>query len=183
MNSAREVRQRGSSAVGQLTSLPWGFGRQFAALLAVLATVAVGIGVFHAGSLAEPAQAPAGGPTVVPPSKQKHRVIAYYFHGNLRCYTCKTMEAYSREAIESAFAKELKKGRLVWQPVNIDIKGNEHFAQDYKIYTRSLVLVSEVRGKPAQFKNLEKIWQLVRDKEAFFRYVQEETRSYLTERS
>ena len=28
-----------------------------------------------------------------------NQVIAYYFHGNFRCYTCHTMEQYSKEAI------------------------------------------------------------------------------------
>ncbi len=33
-----------------------------------------------------------------------HRVIAYYFHTTYRCASCRAIEAYSREAIESAFA-------------------------------------------------------------------------------
>jgi len=45
------------------------------------------------------------------------------------------------------------------------------------------VLVNEVRGKPAKWKNLEKIWQLARDKDGFFRYVQDEARSYLLQSS
>jgi hypothetical protein len=40
-----------------------------------------------------------------------------------------------------------------------------------------------VRGKPAEWKNLEKVWQLLQDKPKFLRYVQDETRGYLTERS
>jgi hypothetical protein len=41
------------------------------------------------------------------------------------------------------------------------------------------VLVNEVRGKPTQWKNLEKVWQLLQDKPKFLRYVQDETRAYL----
>ena len=89
----------------------------------------------------------------------------------------------AKEAIDSAFAAELHDGRLVWRVVNIETKGNEHFAKDYKLYTKSVVLVNEVRGKPAQWENLEKVWQLLQDKPGFLRYVQQETRGYLTERS
>jgi len=122
-------------------------------------------------------------PTVVTPSVRPHRVIAYYFHTTYRCPSCKAIEAYSHDAIQSAFADQLKDGRLVWKVVNIETEGNEHFAKDYRLYTKSLILVNENRGKPAEWKNLEKVWELLRDKEAFFRYVQNETRSYLDPRS
>jgi len=119
----------------------------------------------------------------VTPSVRSHRVIAYYFHTTYRCASCRAIEAYSREAIETAFAEQLKDGRLVWRTVNTEVKGNDHFVKDYNLYTKSLVLVNEVRGKPAQWKNLEKVWQLLQDKTRFLRYVQDETRAYLSVRS
>lgn len=122
-------------------------------------------------------------PTVVAPSVRPHRVIAYYFHTTYRCASCRAIEAYSREAIETAFAGPLRDGRLVWRTVNLDVKGNEHFTKDYRLYTKALVLVNEVRGKPAKWKNLEKVWQLLQDKDKFLRYVQDETRAYLTSRT
>ena len=118
-------------------------------------------------------------PIVVTPSVHPRRVIAYYFHTTYRCASCRAIEAYSREAIESAFAEQLKDGRLVWKVVNVEVKGNEHFVKDYGLYTKSLILVNEARGKPTQWKNLEKVWQLLQDKQKFLRYVQDETRAYL----
>ena len=122
-------------------------------------------------------------PTVVTSSVHPHRVIAYYFHTTYRCASCRAIEAYSREAIETAFADQIKDGRLVWKVVNVEVKGNEHFVKDYSLYTKSLVLVNETRGKPAQWKNLEKVWQLLQDKPKFLRYVQDETQAYLTQQS
>jgi len=122
-------------------------------------------------------------PTLVTPSLLPHRVIAYYFHTTYRCASCRTIEAYSREAIETAFANEIKDGRLVWKVVNVEVKGNEHFVKDYGLYTKSLVLVNEVRGKRVQWKNLEKVWQLLQDRDKFLRYVQDETRGYLAARA
>jgi len=185
MSGAREVRQGGWPAIRRPRWLRLSLDKRLAVLLVLLAMVAVGMGVFPSRSPAEPAKADsaAEAPTVVPPSTRRHRVIAYYFHGNVRCATCRAMEAHSREALESAFAKQFENGLLVWRAVNTDVKGNEHFVEDYKLYTKALVLVNEVRGKRAKWKNLEKIWQLVRDKDAFFRYVQDETRSYLLQGS
>jgi hypothetical protein len=53
---------------------------------------------------------------------------------------------------------------------------NEHFIKDYQLYTRSLVVVDE--SNPKRFKNLDKVWQLVRDKPAFLKYVQDEVRAF-----
>ncbi len=48
--------------------------------------------------------------------------------------------------------------------------------QDYQLYTSSLVVVDG--SNPKRFKNLEKVWQLVRDKPAFAKYVQDEVRAF-----
>jgi hypothetical protein len=34
-------------------------------------------------------------------------------------------------------------------------------------------------GKQAEWKNLRRVWELLNNKEAFLRYVQEEVRTYL----
>lgn len=157
--------------------------------LVILATALVLAGVSYpsARATAEPnAARPETAretPTLVTPSVLPHRIIAYYFHTTYRCASCRAIEAYSHEAIESAFADELKDGRLVWRAVNVEVKGNEHFVKDYGLYTKSLVLVNEVRGKRTEWKNLEKVWQLLQDKEKFLRYVQDETRAYLMSRT
>ena len=152
----------------------------------LLVLLVLGIVVASGAPLAWAAPAKDGAavkPTLVTPSVHPRRVIAYYFHTTSRCASCRAIEAYSREAIESAFSAELKDGRLVWKPVNIEVKGNEHFVKDYALYTKSLILVNEVRGKPAEWKNLEKVWQLLQDKDKVLRYVQDEARVYLTARS
>lgn len=154
--------------------------RRLWTLLLVAAFGATGVPPARAES---PRTGVAEKPTVMTPSIHSHRVIAYYFHTTSRCASCRAIEAYSREAIENAFAAELADGRLVWKPVNIEVRGNEHFVKDYGLYTKSLVLVNEVRGRPAQWKTLEKVWQLLTDKGRFMRYVEEEARAYLAARS
>jgi hypothetical protein len=106
-------------------------------------------------------------------------VIAYYFHGTQRCATCRKLEAYSLESIQAGFPGQLRDGTLEWRVVNIDEPGNKHFVEDYKLYTRSLVIVKLQEGKQTEWKNLEKIWDLVDDKQGFATYVQQEIKTYL----
>lgn len=108
-------------------------------------------------------------------------VIAYYFHGNFRCYTCHTMEQYSREAIEAHFKDAFSSGKLEFKTLNMEARGNEHFVQDYQLYTKSLILSLVKDGKEVKSKNLTKIWEYVRNKQKFFDYVSEEVNNFLKE--
>ena len=60
--------------------------------------------------------------------------------------------------------------------VNVDEDEHKHFVKDYELVTRSVVLVDA--GDAARWKNLPRVWQLVRDKEKFLEYVREETRQF-----
>ncbi len=109
----------------------------------------------------------------------KDRLIVYYFHGNTRCPTCLTLEAYSGEAVKALFPAELASGRVEWQVVNFDEPWNEHFLEDYNLAFQSLVLVEFRNGMEYQFLNLDKIWDLVDDKQSYFEYVQSSIESLL----
>lgn len=111
-----------------------------------------------------------------------HRVTAYYLHTTARCTSCRKIEAYTTEALEAGFTNELKDGRLVFRVVNVEEKGNEHFVKDFSIFTKSVVLVDERSGKQMAWKNLPKVWELLGNKEAFVRYIREETRAYLADK-
>jgi len=106
-------------------------------------------------------------------------VVVYYFHGNVRCATCRTIEAYAHDAIHAGFAGELDDGALTWRVVNVDEPENKHFVQDFQLVTRSVVLVEYRDGKVIRSKNLDKVWQLVRNQTDFVAYVQNETREFL----
>jgi hypothetical protein len=110
------------------------------------------------------------------------RLIAYYFHGTRRCVTCKKLESYTQEAIEAGFAEELKAGTLAWRPVNTDEAENEHFRDDYQLYTKSVILSERKDGEEVNWKNLNRIWELVRgDKAEFVKYIQDEVAAALGE--
>ena len=110
-----------------------------------------------------------------------NKVIAYYFHGSFRCSTCHKLEQYSKETIEENFKDEIANGALEFKTINVEEKGNEHFVNDYQLYTKSLVISKVQDGREIQHKNLEKIWEYVGNKERFFDYVTSEIKVYLKE--
>lgn len=98
-------------------------------------------------------------------------VAAYYFHGQMRCPTCHKLEQYSKEAIEGNFKDALKSGKLEFKVINVEDKGNEHYAGDYQLYTKSLILSLVKDGKEIRWKNMDKIWEYVSNRERFIDYV------------
>jgi hypothetical protein len=116
------------------------------------------------------------------PCDSNNKVIAYYFYGTSRCTTCRTIERYSKEAIERYFAQELKNKTLEFKPINIEEPENRHYIQDYQLYTRSLVLVLYKDDKQLKWKNLSEVWSYVGDKEKFYQYVKDETKRFLQEK-
>jgi hypothetical protein len=108
-------------------------------------------------------------------------VVAIYFHGNVRCATCRKIESYAHEAVKSGFSEALEEGSLAWRVINVDEAENAHFIQDFQLVTKSVVLAEYREGQVVRWENLDKVWQLVRDEDRFVDYIQSETREFLGE--
>ncbi|MDX9786055.1 MAG: nitrophenyl compound nitroreductase subunit ArsF family protein [Desulfobacterales bacterium] len=114
-----------------------------------------------------------------PSATPAHYYTATYFHGSFRCGTCQRIETLSEKAITNHFAQELKSGALVWRAVNVDEPENQHYVKDYSLFTKSLI-ISEVKdGKEIRWKNLEKVWNFVRNEDKFDEYVLSEVKAWM----
>jgi len=109
------------------------------------------------------------------------KVVVYYFHGTFRCSTCYKLEQYSKEAVDTNFKDALASGKLEFKVINIEDKGNEHFGKDYQLYTKSLILSLVRDGKQTKWKNLDKIWEYVGNKQRFIDYVKSQIADLLKE--
>ena len=116
------------------------------------------------------------GAPVVPAARSTEttQVIAYYFHGTVRCETCLRIEKQAQELINSRFA-----GEVVFKPVNYDKPENAHFSKDYKLPCPSLVLVRQKDGKDQEWKLLGQTWDHVQIPPKLDRYIEEETSKFL----
>lgn len=167
--------------------MSWKVLARYSLLAFVAVTVAVMVwqqlrkGSPQAEAAAAPAPAVAAAPQAAVPQVRtdENRVLVYYFYTSVRCPTCRQIEAQSEEVIRTAFGDALGKGQLVWLPTNVQLPQNRHFIRDYELFTKSLVIVRVKDGRQAEWKNLEKVWELVSDRKAFARYVEDEIRAYL----
>jgi len=106
-------------------------------------------------------------------------VTAYYFYTTKRCPSCKKIEKYSHEAIESGFSEMLESGALVWKMVNTDEEDNEHFVEDYGLYTKSLIISRSANDVETEWVNLTKVWELLNSEADFKEYVVSEIQTFL----
>ena len=106
-------------------------------------------------------------------------VIAYYFHRTVRCPTCLAIESNSADTIEENFSQQIDDGTMVWMPFNLDGKGGAEFKKQFDVSAIALVVAKMQDGKVVEYKKLEKVWQLVRDKQAFSEYVTSEINEYM----
>ena len=111
---------------------------------------------------------------------QPDQVVVYYLHMNRRCATCEKLEAYSKEAVESGFVEQLKDSSIVFRVENFEQEGNKHFADDYQLFSQSVILSRQHEGEEIEWKSLDKIWELVGNKEEFVAYVQAELTGFLS---
>jgi hypothetical protein len=148
----------------------------FAALLLWVASA------WHAAPLfaEEPATKEDAAPTAVDSkSDAQDGIVVYYFHGTRRCKTCRSIEAYAKEAVETKYRDQLESGQVKWKVVNIDEPKNEHFAEEFGLVSSSIVLVELVGGQVNRHQVLQEAWTLVRDKPRFIEYVQRSVGEYL----
>ncbi len=93
-----------------------------------------------------------------------------YYWSNPRCVTCNKMENYTLNAVKKMNDKEV-------QFYMVDASKNKADVKEYGLYTKSVVLTKNVNGKK-EWKNLDKIWQHVRNEKAYENYIISEVKKF-----
>lgn len=110
---------------------------------------------------------------------KKCDVIVYYFHTTYRCDSCMQIEQLTAEALDEEYSEEMKDGFVEYNVVNMEEAKNNHFIQDYKLYTKSVIVADIEEGKQIRWKNLIKVWSLINNKKEFKKYIKSEVKDFL----
>ena len=101
-------------------------------------------------------------------------LMVYYFHGNMRCPTCRAIESQSHDTVKSDFAAQLDRGEVQWKILNYEEPAGEDLGKKFEIQVPVVVLARMTGGKIEDWKRLDKVWALVGDKPAFTEYLRSE---------
>ncbi|MGM9804695.1 MAG: nitrophenyl compound nitroreductase subunit ArsF family protein [Muribaculaceae bacterium] len=80
-------------------------------------------------------------------SGQETYVEVLYFHGKQRCVTCRAIEKYTKEVVNSDFATYKKSGKVRFKEVDISTPEGEKLAKEYRVSWSSLYVNKWEKGK------------------------------------
>lgn len=107
------------------------------------------------------------------------KVLVTYFTNNIRCESCRTIEALALRAVAEGFPAEAAAGTVKFRVINTDLPEHEHFVDHYAI-TNKIVIVSHQReGREVEWTACQDVWLHFDEPEAFFAHVREPIRTYL----
>lgn len=107
-------------------------------------------------------------------------LVVYYFHSNVRCPTCVSIETQARETVQTHFASQLSDGEVVWKIVNYEQASAKPLTEKFQLTSPVVVLARMKDGKVEDWKRLDEVWAVVGDKPAFTKYVKGEIERMLS---
>lgn len=145
-------------------------------LIVAIAGVAAALYRRPADSAAAPVAAqaePVAAATAEPVSESRAGplVTVTYFTTSVRCASCMRIEEWTRKAVDSRFADEVAAGRVSFRMVYTDTPANEHYIQDYQLVSKSVVVAESLEGREQEWVNLQDVWLLLHDEQAFADYI------------
>lgn len=103
----------------------------------------------------------------------------YFFYNDVYCETCDKLEGYALDAVKSEFEDLLTSGLLQWRSLDMTAPENEHYVEDFGLFSKSVVLIELDAGSEVRWENLEEIWDRVHDEDDYKMYVNERLRAFM----
>jgi len=113
--------------------------------------------------------------------EQKHHLKVIYFHGTMRCPSCLKIEKYTRDTVTSKFKTDIDSGLIEFSEINVDKPENERYIEQYQLTTKQVIVSEYENGKEKRWKDLDRVWQLLREEEDFKSYIEMEVTGWLNE--
>lgn len=107
-----------------------------------------------------------------------NQVVMTYFISGVRCESCKKIEDLSRETAEKSFSAEVATQKLVFRVVDTGEPANRHYVDDYKLTSKTVVISRRVDGKETEWKDMDKVWDLLDQPDAFRSYLASAIQDY-----
>jgi hypothetical protein len=121
----------------------------------------------------------AGSDPAAPAVENRHVVVVTYFMTDVRCKSCRKIEALTRQTLQNRFANELADGSLQFRTINIDRPENAHYIDSYELSFKTVV-VSDMNGDAeARWVRMDNVWQLLGKPDKFEQYIADAVSAYV----
>ncbi len=142
--------------------------------IVLLAFVASGIGYWAWDKFTPSAHASTvDAPAPAQEATSNHVVVVTYFTTDVRCKSCLNIEKLTRQTIETKFANEAASGLVRLDIRNIDQPENAHFAGDYDLSFKTVVISDQWSGTERSWQKMDDVWKHLSEPNAFTAYLSE----------
>ena len=155
-------------------------------LLLLLVLLGVAAGVYQKMQRPDKAPAPAAPADnqQVNDEVKSSLVTVTYFTSDVRCVSCKKIEALTLATVQERFAAELSSGALAFETHNIDQAQNQHFVDDYQLSFKTVVISKPAdNGTAPEWQRMDDVWQLLDRPEVFKDYLEAGIREMLSKQA
>ena len=110
------------------------------------------------------------------------RIYVVYFYRPPRSHSCNYAEQMTRLALETYFQDELDSGKLMFDVVDMGLRGNETTVGQYGAYAyNSALYINIFKGGLDHIQQVTDIWLVIDDDEAFVEIVKSKVEAVLKE--
>lgn len=111
-------------------------------------------------------------------SKVSPRVEVLYFHSKQRCRTCRAIERYAKEAVDSCFGGN---NAVSFRTVDITTAEGERLADKYEISSSALLIINTADGGASHQDMTQYAFRNARKNTSEFKHeIEEKVEEYLT---
>jgi hypothetical protein len=89
------------------------------------------------------------------------------------------MEKWAKEVVNTEFKTELEKGIIKSQPINYATKENKGLTKKYSLSNKHVILSKTESEEEKSWKELDTIWEKVKDKAEYQAYIENEIKEFL----
>jgi len=94
------------------------------------------------------------GDTVIANNIKNLKLKVYYFHSEIRCNTCLSIEKCIRKTLDSLFQNQLETGVIDFYLLNAEKQENAMIVKKFDAYGSTLVLAEYLNGKEGKFEDI-----------------------------
>ncbi|MDD4290365.1 MAG: nitrophenyl compound nitroreductase subunit ArsF family protein [Patescibacteria group bacterium] len=103
-------------------------------------------------------------------NKPAEKIQVFYFHATQRCFSCITLEKFSKETVEEYFQPELESGKIEFREINIDLPENKELANKFQASGSALFINTIIDGKD-NIQEEVTVWRLIGNENQFKIYL------------
>ena len=108
------------------------------------------------------------------------KIEVIHFHSTNQCYPCRTLGELTEETINVYFQDELKRGKITFAHINVDLPENKELVEKYGAIGSSLLIGTYYMDGSFLREQNNNVWYKIGDKTDFMNYFKEVIESKLS---